>query len=224
MRSQPFPVLCSSGAKRRPVHRRDVAVLRSRCNSEVFDCQQYNWNRLRSPEVVVHQVSMWRLSPSTDCGAVRARSSVARPRSPIFTMPCAPLMKMLSHLQQQFTYVKGQRTKVLLIASTSTEVTTMIQDKCRVIEGCDRASLQVAVDNGRRVAVQVHQAAQDLPRPPLQHLLVDLPVPLAVPAQHRNLQMGTSTHPNPADPAHEHKLSSNSRRFTTLPLNIDSTE
>lgn len=39
------------------------------------------------------------------------------------------------------------------------------------------------MDDGRRVAVQVHQPAQDLPRPLLQHLLIDVLVPLAVPAQ-----------------------------------------
>ena len=46
--------------------------------------------------------------------------------------------------------------------------------------------LQVAVDDGGRVAVQVHQAAQDLPSPPLQDLLIHLPVPLAVSAEYHN--------------------------------------
>jgi len=41
-------------------------------------------------------------APSTDCGAVRARSSVARPRSPILTTPWAPLMKMLSHFRSRW--------------------------------------------------------------------------------------------------------------------------
>ena len=37
--------------------------------------------------------------PSTDCGAVRARSNVASPRSPILTTPWLPLMNMLSHFR-----------------------------------------------------------------------------------------------------------------------------
>ena len=40
--------------------------------------------------------------PSTDCGAVLARSSVASPRSPILTTPSLPLMKMLSHLRSRW--------------------------------------------------------------------------------------------------------------------------
>ena len=39
------------------------------------------------------------------------------------------------------------------------------------------------MDNGRVVAVQVHQAAQDLPGPALEHLIVYVLVPLAVPAR-----------------------------------------
>ena len=44
-------------------------------------------------------------------------------------------------------------------------------------------ALQVAVDDGRRVAVEVDEAAQDLPRPPFEHFDVDVLVPLAVLAQ-----------------------------------------
>ncbi len=38
------------------------------------------------------------------------------------------------------------------------------------------------MDDGRVVAVQVHQAAQNLVGPPLHHLLINVLVPLAVPA------------------------------------------
>ena len=40
--------------------------------------------------------------PSTLCGAVRARSMVAKPRSPILTTPSQPLMKMLSDLRSRW--------------------------------------------------------------------------------------------------------------------------
>jgi len=39
------------------------------------------------------------------------------------------------------------------------------------------------VDDGWVVAVEVDQPAQDLPRPALEHLIIDNLMPLAVPAQ-----------------------------------------
>lgn len=39
------------------------------------------------------------------------------------------------------------------------------------------------MDDGRAVAVQVNQAAQDLPRPALDHLLINVLVLLAVPGR-----------------------------------------
>ena len=46
----------------------------------------------------------------------------------------------------------------------------------------DVVRLEVAVDDGRSVAVQVDEPAQNLPRPPLEDLGIDVLVPLAVPA------------------------------------------
>ena len=56
-----------------------------------------------------------------------------------------------------------------------------LDDTFRAIDE-DVVTLEVAVDDGRVVAVQIYQAAQNLPCPPLQHLVVDDLVPLAVPA------------------------------------------
>ena len=42
--------------------------------------------------------------------------------------------------------------------------------------------LEVAVDDGRSVAVQIDEPAQNLPGPPLEDLRIDVLVPLAVPA------------------------------------------
>lgn len=46
----------------------------------------------------------------------------------------------------------------------------------------DVVALEVAVDDGRVVCMQIHQSLQNLPCPPLEHLLVDVLVLLAVPA------------------------------------------
>ena len=56
----------------------------------------------------------------------------------------------------------------------------------------DVVALEVAVDDRRRVAVQVHQAAQNLPGPPLEHLDVDRPLVLlpVLPERPRGEQLG----------------------------------
>lgn len=46
----------------------------------------------------------------------------------------------------------------------------------------DVVTLEISVDNGRVVAVQVYQAAENLPSPALQNLVINNLVPLAVPA------------------------------------------
>ena len=158
-------------------------------------------------------------APSTLCGAVRARSIVARPKSPIFTTPSLPLMKMLSHCGAQVSARAGMgapawgsidkpaSTRQAQHSSHPTkeyasgshlEVSAGHRDSCQPGEGHSMSSLAASctgldsrphrhdcspVANGRRVAVQIHQAAQDLPGPALQHLAVYLLVPLAVPAQ-----------------------------------------
>lgn len=56
-----------------------------------------------------------------------------------------------------------------------------LDDPFRAIDE-DVVTFEVTVDDGRVVAVQIYQAAQNLPCPTLQHLVVDHLVPLAVPA------------------------------------------
>ena len=141
--------------------------------------------------------------PSTLCGAVRDRSMVASPRSPIFTTPsaagrgvrggvgggcggraraqraalgaCRSACGSACTLEQRQQQAGAQAGAQLLSSARPLRALTRAVDE-------DVVALEVAVDDGRAVAVQVHQAAQDLVGPPLHHLLVNVLVPLAVPA------------------------------------------
>jgi hypothetical protein len=121
--------------------------------------------------------------PSTLCGVVRPRHSVARPRSPILTTPLVPLTKILSHFRSlQSRKVRcGRAVCATRAFKKAGKAPKAASQALLSAHPAPAAAPAAPVDDGRVVRVQVHEALQDLPGPALEHLLVDALVLLAVP-------------------------------------------